>query len=155
MKTASAKTDSQNLARLVPAARLRVATAENRWQAAKQQARAAKRRRKEVKIIARHARKQAKQAKADLAEARKALAAAEAKLAQSGIRGANKKPVKAKARTKPVAKRALAAPKKKAMPARQRPKTPSVPPPTPEPAAQVTSSIPEIQPRNESGPVEI
>ena len=80
MKTSNSKTDSQKLVSTVQTARLRVATAENRWQAAKQQARAAKRRRKEIKLIARRARKQAKRAKADLADAREALAKAEAKL---------------------------------------------------------------------------
>ena len=102
MKTPNSKTASQKLADLVEMARLRVRTAESRWQAAKEQARVAKRRRKEVKLIARRARKQAKQAKADLAEARKALAEAEVKLAKSGACVATKKRAKAKAR--PVAK---------------------------------------------------
>ena len=102
MKTSNSKTDSQKLAGTGQTARLRVAIAEGRWKAAKEQARVAKRRRKEVKVIARRARKQAKQAKADLAEARKALAEAEAKLAKSGARVATKKQAKAKAR--PVAK---------------------------------------------------
>ncbi len=97
MKTSNLKTDSQKLVSTVQTARLRVATAENRWQAAKQQARSAKRRRKEIKLIARRARKQAKQAKADLADAREALAKAEAKLAQSGPR--RKKPVRQAAAT--------------------------------------------------------
>jgi hypothetical protein len=96
MKTSNSKTDSQKLADTVQMARLRVATAENQWQAAKEQARAAKRRRKEVKLIARRARKQAKQANAELADARKALAKAEAKIAKSGARTTKtrKKPVK-------------------------------------------------------------
>ena len=150
MKSSTAKTVSQKLAGTVQAARLRVATAENRWRAAKEQARVARRRRKEVKIIARRARKQAKQAKADLTDARKALAAGEAKLAQSSFRVATRKPARARTRAKPVAKRAVAVPKPKAMSARKLEVAPSVPPPATEPAAQATHSTQEIQPRNES-----
>jgi len=106
MKTPDSKTDSQQLAGNVQTARLRVATAENRWKAAKEQARVAKRRRKEARLIARRTRKQAKQAKADLAEAREALAEAEAKLARSGTRTAA-----AKTKKTPAAK-ATAAPRR-------------------------------------------
>ena len=127
MKKANSRTASQRLAGTVQMARLRVATAENRWKAAKAQARAAKRRRKEVKLIARRARKQAKQAKADLTEARKALAKVEAKLAQSGARLAARKPARAKASkgAKPI----VAAPREKAAPAREDPPTPTAPSP--------------------------
>lgn len=114
MKTKNAKTDTQKLAGVVQTARLQVETAESKWQAAKQQARAAKRRRKEVKLIAFRARQQAKEAKADLARTRKVLAEAEAKLAKSGIRLPTRKPAKAKAR--PAARRAVAAPKMKTTP---------------------------------------
>ena len=116
-------------------ARLRVATAGNRWKAAKEHARLAKRRRKEVKLIARRARKQAKQAKADLVAARKALAEAEAKFAQSGIRVAARKPIKAKSR--PVSKPTAAVPRKKAAPARQARSRRAGPSPAPGSAVQV------------------
>lgn len=136
MKTSKSKTDSQKLAGIVQMTRLRVATAENRWKAARERARVAKRRRKEVKLIARRARKQAKQAKADLAEARKALAKAEAKLARAGARLAARKP--ASARRRPVAKRLVAATKKKAAPARKRQPVPSAPSLAAGSAVQVT-----------------
>ena len=150
MKTANAKTDSQKLAGGVQKARLRVASAETLWQAAKQQARAAKRRRKEIKIIARRARQQAKAAKADLADARTALAEAEAKLAQSGKRVATRKPFQAKTTAKPVAKRAIAAPKRKAVRTRKATAVTIDPPPAPELEAEVTPPLAENQPRNES-----
>lgn len=150
MKTSNAKAAAQQLAGTVRMARLRLATAETRWQKAKQEARAAKCRRKEIKAIAHRARKQAKQAKADLAEARKALAAAEAKLAQSDSRATTRKPSKAKIRAKPVAGREVAAARKNTLPARQRPAVSSAPSPTPEPAAEATPSLPDIQTRNES-----
>ena len=103
MKTANSKTASQKLAGTVQMARLRVATAESEWKAAKEHARMARRRRKEVKLIARRAKKLARQAKAELAEARKALAEAEAKVASAGARRVARKPAKAKA-TKPESK---------------------------------------------------
>jgi hypothetical protein len=118
MKTSNSKAVLQKLAGNVQMARRRVATAQSRWRTAKKQARAARRRRKAVKLLARRARKQAKQAKAILAEARKALAKAEAKLAKSGVRAVTMKPAKTKAR--PVAKRAVTAPKKKVATVRRR-----------------------------------
>jgi hypothetical protein len=136
MKSSISKTAQQTLAGIVQMARLRVATAENRWKAAKERARVAKRRRKEVKLIARRARKQAKQAKADLAEARNVLAKAEAKLARSAARSAARKP--ASAGERPVARRAVAAPTKKAAPTRKGQPAPSAPSRAPGSAVQVT-----------------
>ena len=104
MKASTSKTGSQELAGVVQAARLKVATAENRWKTAREQARAAKRRRRAVRLIARRAKKQAKQAKADLAEARIALAEAEAKFAESGARLTTKGPAGIKTKTRRAAK---------------------------------------------------
>ena len=78
--------------------RTRVATAQSKLEAAREQARLAKRRRKEAKQIARSARKQVKQAKAALAEAIKALADAVAKRAKPAG-----KLIKAKTGAKPLA----------------------------------------------------
>jgi chromosome segregation ATPase len=135
MKAASTKSAPQNLTGTIQTARLQVAAAETRWKEAKEQARLAKRRRKEVKLIARRAKKLAKQAKADLAQARKALAEAEARLASAGARRVTRNPAKAKA--KPVASRAVAARKQKAVPARNRQSRPSAPSPVSKSKAQV------------------
>jgi hypothetical protein len=115
MKKSKSKSGSKELAGNVQATRLRLATAEKRWNAAKEQARLAKRRRKQAKQAARHAKKQARLAKRDLAEAKRALAEAEEKLAQaqSATRTKSKKrpPAKSQAvKRKPVSKGAAESP---------------------------------------------
>ena len=135
MKASTSKTGSQELAGVVQAARLKVATAENRWKTAREQARAAKRRRRAVRLIARRAKKQAKQAKADLAEARIALAEAEAKFAESGAR------LTTRIKARPVAKVTSARRKTAARALKGQPV-----PLAPSPVSQITPALDAAQP---------
>ena len=113
MKIAITKTESQKLASLLEMARLRVETAESRWEETKEQARVARRKRKEMKVIARRAKKEAKKAKAELAEARSFLAETEAKLATPGVPAAKAR----KGRPDPPALSAVPDPVAQATPA--------------------------------------
>ena len=71
--------------------RIRVATAESKVKALREQSRQARRRRKEAKRLAQRARKQFKRGKSDLAELKQALAKAETKLFRAGERALARK----------------------------------------------------------------
>lgn len=98
--------------------RIRVATAESRVKALREQSRQARRRRKEAKRLAQRARKQFKRGKSDLAELRRALAKAETKLFRAGERALVRKILKS---SPTVKRRANSSTKAKAVARKPRP----------------------------------